>query len=254
MLIINADDLGINRVATDNIILCFKASRISSASAMLFMEDSLRAADLALEHGLDAGLHLNFTDNFTGDFKSGKLCESQLRIRSFLRTNKYCSLLYNPFLKSDFHYVFTAQYEEYVRLYKKEPSHIDGHHHMHLCVNMLLDGLITRGSRVRRNHTFSSGEKSGINRLYRYLIDGILMRRYICTNFFFGSLPHRDKQRLLRILNMAKIWNVELEVHPEKKEEFEYLMSDEFISMISVVETGDYALLLRYLQVMPCHR
>jgi predicted glycoside hydrolase/deacetylase ChbG (UPF0249 family) len=113
MLIINADDWGRNTTATDNSIVCFKNGRITSVSAMVFMEDSERAAVLALEQGLDAGLHLNFTTKFNQHITSSKLLECQQRITAFLQKNKYHFLLYNPALKGDFHYVFSAQYEEY---------------------------------------------------------------------------------------------------------------------------------------------
>ena len=44
MLIVNADDLGRNITATDNILCCHARRRVSSASAMMFMADSERAA------------------------------------------------------------------------------------------------------------------------------------------------------------------------------------------------------------------
>ena len=254
MLIINADDWGRNRAATDNIILCFKSRRITSASAMLFMEDSQRAAELGLEHGLDAGLHLNFTIKFSKNVKWSKLYESQQRIASFLNISKYCSILYNPLLKKDFHYVFNAQYDEYVRLYKKAPTHIDGHHHMHLCTNMLVDRLIPKGSKVRRNFSFFSGEKTILNRFYRNIIDKILMRRYTCTDYFFSIWPPWQTELMRRIVNLAKSQNVELMMHPERKKEFEYLMSDEYFRIISLVGTGNYGSLQKKSSLMLCHR
>jgi len=65
MLIINADDWGRSMAETDAALRCYKAGRITSVSAMVLMEDSHRAAELAKEHQLDVGLHLNFTDKFT---------------------------------------------------------------------------------------------------------------------------------------------------------------------------------------------
>ena len=46
MLIINADDFGHSRLATERILSCRKSGAITSTSAMVFMEDSLGAADL----------------------------------------------------------------------------------------------------------------------------------------------------------------------------------------------------------------
>ena len=55
MLIITADDYGKTRHATDSILECFSNKRITSASAMVFMEDSGRAASLALKTRLEVG-------------------------------------------------------------------------------------------------------------------------------------------------------------------------------------------------------
>ena len=65
MLIINADDWGRSRAETNAALECYQHGRITSVSAMVFMNDSERAAEIAREHNLDAGLHLNFTDPFT---------------------------------------------------------------------------------------------------------------------------------------------------------------------------------------------
>ena len=241
MLIINADDWGGNRTATDNTILCFKHERLTSASAMVFMEDSRRAAELAREHCLDSGLHLNFTHRFNGHVTSSSLTERQERVASFLRTSKWSLLLYNPLLRRDFTYLYRAQYDEYLRLYEKTPTHIDGHHHMHLCTNVLLGSLIPAGHRVRRSFSFFSGEKNVLNRLYRRLVDVILMRRYICADFFFSIYPHHQTARLEHIVDLAQSRNVELMVHPERTQEFHFLMSDTYFQIITAVKKGTYA-------------
>jgi predicted glycoside hydrolase/deacetylase ChbG (UPF0249 family) len=243
MLIINADDWGRDATSTDNSILCFRNGRVTSASSMVFMKDSERAAELAREYGLETGLHLNFTLAFDGNVKPSKLVDSHRRIALFLGRNKYCSLFYNPWLRKDFDYVYKAEYEEYIRLYRKEPTHIDGHHHMHLCTNMLVSRIIPLGTKVRRSFTFSSGEKNILNIFYREIIDSILRRRYTCTEFFFSAKPTQNIVRLKNIVNLAKTRNVELMVHPEKKIEFDFLMSDDFFEMVSPVQTGNYSIL-----------
>lgn len=62
---INADDWGRDANTTDRILECVQGCVVSSVSAMVFMEDSERAAHAAREHHVDAGLHLNFTTPFT---------------------------------------------------------------------------------------------------------------------------------------------------------------------------------------------
>lgn len=243
MLIINADDWGRNTAATDNSLICFKNRRITSVTAMLFMADSPRAAELALQYGLDVGLHLNFTLKYDGVVKSGRLIECQQRIASFINATKYNSLLYNPFIIKDFRLVFEAQFEEFMRLYRKAPTHIDGHHHMHLCTNMLCNRLIPKGTKVRRSFTFFPAERDVFNRSYRYMIDLIIKKRYTCTDYFFSFWPPFQSARMQRIVDIAKSTNVELMVHPERKKELDCLLSDNFFNMISSVKIGNYALL-----------
>jgi predicted glycoside hydrolase/deacetylase ChbG (UPF0249 family) len=243
MLIVNADDWGRNTTSTDNTMVCFNNGSITSVSAMVFMEDSKRAAALALNNGLDAGLHLNFTTKFNQDITSSKLFECQQRISKFLQKNRYCLLLYNPALKKDFQYVFNAQYEEYIRLYHQKPMHIDGHHHMHLCTNVLFQRLIPRGSKVRRNFSFTSKEKGTINRSYRSIVDRWLQRKYQCTDFFFSIVPMHKPYRLQGIVELSLRHNVELMVHPGKPDEYHYLLSAEYMEMIRNKKIGSYRVL-----------
>jgi len=240
MLIINADDFGINQQATDNILLCFQNNRITSVSAMVFMRDSDRAAESAIYEEMDVGLHLNFTQKFTGKIKHDRLIDFHGKIATFLLKNKYNQLIYNPLLRNEFDYVYKAQLEEYHFLFGHKPSHIDGHRHMHLCSNMLFDKFIPDGTRVRRNFSFISGEKSTINRIYRSMVDKWLKKKYICTDYFFSIEPFGLKSRLQRILDLSRSANVELMVHPERPEEYIFLLDSDFMTNISTVKVAGY--------------
>ena len=204
------------------------------------MADSERAAELSRNSDLDVGLHLNFTAEFTGNKKSSVLRESQERIARYLLRNKYCLLFYNPFLKKDFEYVYKRQYEEFVKLYDKVPTHIDGHHHMHLCTNMLFGSLIPLNSKVRKSFSFFPGEKKLPNRLYRLTVDGWLKRSYVCTDLFFSLTPVKEMRRLQDILELSRSYLVELMVHPQKPEEFECLMSDEYMKVLRGIKVGNF--------------
>jgi len=241
VLIINADDWGRNRTSTDNSLSCFKAGRITSASAMVFMKDSERSAEVALEANLDVGLHVNFTLGFDGPVQMGPLIEKHRRISQFLLGSKYNLIFYNPLLRNEFYYVYRSQYEEFLRLYNKQPGHINGHHHMHFCANMFFGGIIQAGEKVRRNFTFVPGEKIFLNRLYRRIIDKWITKKHITTDFFFSISPLQSKYRILRILELSKTSNVELLVHPELVKEYDYLMSDEFLEIISDLEKVSYS-------------
>src|SRR5438046_2805006 len=139
MIIINADDWGRSAEETDAALACYRAGRISSVSAMVFMKDSERAAALAAKHDLDVGLHLNLNLHLTGKVPCPTLAKYHNRIVKFMGVGKYTQLLYHPFLRKEFRFVYQAQMDEFVRLYRTMPTHIDGHQHRHLCTNMVLD-------------------------------------------------------------------------------------------------------------------
>jgi predicted glycoside hydrolase/deacetylase ChbG (UPF0249 family) len=243
MLIINSDDWGRSVAETDAALGCYKKNRITSASAMVFMVDSKRAADLAQENKLDVGLHLNFTEKFTGNTVSAKLGDCQDHLIRFLKGNKYSQLLFNPFLREHFSNSFKAQFEEFARLYGKAPSHIDGHHHMHLCANMVVSALIPSGTKIRRNFSFWPGEKSLLNRTYRACVDRQLARKYRLTDYFFDLSQSVNGKKMDRVAALATQANVELMTHPILKSEMEYLAGDEFFMMTQRVQLGSYGAL-----------
>lgn len=233
MLIVNADDYGWNKETTDRILICYGRESIHSASAMTFMADSERAASLAKENQLLVGLHLNLDQKITGLAVSAKLREHHQKTAAYLKARKWNQILYNPFLRNSFDYVFQAQWDEFCRLYGTTPKRLDGHRHMHLCMNMLVSGKIDKGIRIRRNFTFYPGEKDLINRLYRYLVDLWLTSRFLCTDSFFSMKPI-DREKLQKWVLLSKSSDVEIMVHPGIENEYLFLLSSEWANLISV--------------------
>ncbi|MCD6401329.1 MAG: ChbG/HpnK family deacetylase [Anaerolineales bacterium] len=243
MIIVNADDWGRTRAETDAALLCYKEGRITSVSTMIFMEDSDRAAGLAKDAGIDVGLHLNFSQRFTGEGGCGLLQEYHTRIVHYLTLNKYSLLLYIPSLRKQFRYIYQAQVKEFIRLYGRPPSHIDGHQHMHLCTNMLLDKVIPKHEKVRRNFSFWPGEKNLLNRTYRRLVDRWLASRYFVTDYFFALSQVLKTEGMSRVVKLSKVATVELMTHPANTKEYAYLMSDEYLDMLCILEKGTYSLI-----------
>lgn len=242
MLVINADDFGRSVSETDAALRCYRSARLTSVSAMVFMDDSERATDLASQTELDVGLHLNFTDRFTGKKKSDKLGEYNGRLATYLRRNKYSQLFYNPLLRKAFSYSYQAQAEEFERLYGRPPSHINGHHHMHLCANLLLSDMIPAGTKIRRNFSFWPGEKNWLNRSYRCVVDCWLARRYRLADYFFDLTQSIRDNKVDRVVALAATSKVELMTHPVVESESNYLMSDQFQAMLEHLNVGSYAL------------
>ena len=230
-LIINADDWGRDSDTTNRILDCLTIGTVSSTSAMVFMRDSVRAADLARERGVDCGLHLNFTTPFSAPDCSLRLREHQGRIIRYLRRNRLAQALYHPGLASSFNYVVEAQTEEFEMIFGTAPRRFDGHHHMHLCANVLFGELIPAGAMVRRNFSFRACEKGRINRLYRWAIDRMLARRFRLTDYFFSLPPLEPRSRIEEIFSIVRRSIVEVETHPVNPEEYRFLTSGEILRM-----------------------
>src|SRR6266567_6205257 len=224
VVIMNADDWGWNFEATNRIFDCIQRNAVSSVSAMVFMGDSERAASLAGENNVDVGLHLNFTTPFTGSEVPLQLIEHQWKIARFLRSHRYAPILFHPLLAKSFDYVVKSQLEEFERIYGAAPHRIDGHHHMHLCTNVLLQRLLPQGTIVRRNLSFAPGEKRRINRLFRRMEDSLLSMRHRMADYFFDLLPTVGV-RVRGICEIARRHNVEIETHPARADEHRFLIA-----------------------------
>jgi len=178
------------------------------------------------------GLHLNLIQELTGEKIPRTFRDQHGMVAAYLKARKMNQVIFNPFLCKAFDYVFQAQWDEFCRLYGSEPARVDGHHHMHLCMNMLASGAVPRRIKIRRNFTFRRGEKDPLNRLYRYLVDRWLTSRFQCTDYFFSIAPI-DRERLRRLVLLSKAADVEIMVHPGVEEQYTYLLSPEWARLIS---------------------
>jgi chitin disaccharide deacetylase len=223
LLIVNADDLGRDQRTTNRIIECVGSGSVSAASAMVYMSDSERASGLLAQ--VEVGLHLNFTTPFSASNVPRRLLEHQQRLARYLLAHRLSQLVFNPRLVRPFDFVVKAQLDEFRRIYGADPLKIDGHHHLHLSANVLLQGLLPPGVLVRRNFHFEQGEKGVLNRAYRTSVDWLLARRHRLVDFFFALPPAGDRHRLRRIRELAKRFVVEVEVHPVEQHEHDSLQA-----------------------------
>jgi chitin disaccharide deacetylase len=230
-LIVNADDWGRNQETTQRTLECVRCGAVSSVSAMVFTEDSERAAALAREHGVDAGLHLNFTSPFLAANCPAGLLEHQRAVAKYLTRNPFARGIFNPWLVRSFEYVVAAQIEEFVRLYGAAPERIDGHHHMHLSANVLLGGLLPRGTIVRRHFSDEPREKVLRHRVFRVFTDPMLKRHHRVADFFFPLTPLEPLARLQHIFSLAGRSVVEVETHPVNPEEYKFLAGGEIFRL-----------------------
>ena len=223
LLIVNADDWGRDDDTTERTLNCIGRGAVSSVSAMVFMKDSERAAAIARERGIDAGLHLNLTTPFSAPGTPARLIEHQQQISAYLRRFWISQVMFHPGLVPSFEYLVKSQIEEFRLLYGAQPERLDGHHHMHLCANVILGNLLPAGTLVRRNFSFDRGEKNWCNRAYRRIVDRMLARRHRLVDFFFSLPPLEPPDRLKRIFSFGRESAVEIETHPVNGDEYRFL-------------------------------
>lgn len=228
--IVNADDWGCDVATTDAIRACFDQNVMSSASAMVFMEDSERAAQIARERKIDTGLHLNLDTPFTARSCPARLLEHQRKIAAFVR-HPLARPLFHPGVRHSFEYVVSEQLNEYERLYGSSPRRIDGHHHMHLCANVLFANLLPEGVILRPHFAFQAGEKRVRNGIFRLYAKWALTKRYATVDHLY-SLPPMESKRLSQIASLAASSFVELETHPAKPVEFRFLTEGGLYQML----------------------
>lgn len=205
---------------------------------MVFMEDSERGAAIAREHNIDTGLHLNLTAPFSAGNCPARLKICQEDVARYLRRHRLAQVMFHPGLMSAFRDVVTAQLDEFTRLYGQSPSRLDGHHHMHLCANVLWQKLLPAKTMVRRNFSFEAGEKSLWNRWYRGFVDRMLARRHKITDYFFSLPPLEPQSRVERIVSLSHEHVVEVEAHPVKEDEYRFLTGEGLARFAGHVNTG----------------
>jgi predicted glycoside hydrolase/deacetylase ChbG (UPF0249 family) len=131
LLIVNADDFGVNRRVTEAIVECFASGSISSATAMVWMSDSDRAAADAMERGLPIGLHLNLTLPLNGTLTPELVRARQHEATKYLGRDTWSTTKLRGAQAQLVTDVVAEQLERFRELYG-EPTHVDGHHHVHL--------------------------------------------------------------------------------------------------------------------------
>lgn len=237
-LMVNGDDWGENVETTDKILDCVALGTVTSVSALVFMADSERAAELARERQIDAGLHMNFVSPYSGSSVPVRLSDHLDRTSRYLLCNRLAPILFNPLLVRSFEYLMSRQLDEYRRIYGKDPSRVDGHLHMHLSANVLLQGLLPPRAVVRRNFWFEPGEKSVWNRYYRSMVDYYVRRKHRLADFFFSIAPLQPKSRLQKIYSLARDHVVEIETHPVHADEYHYLAKGGILQDIGNTRLG----------------
>jgi predicted glycoside hydrolase/deacetylase ChbG (UPF0249 family) len=240
-VIINADDLGLTSAVTDSILKCFHIGAISSTSMMVWMDDSDRAASLVRDDLLPTGLHLNLDTPFSVPCVPRYVREAQADVCPWFVSHSSHLLAYNVSRRFQRSLATTiqAQLDEFRSRLGAEPSHIDGHHHVHLAWNVLVSRMLPDGIAVRSTKWEESSQPARILHLCRH---GWIHHRFRTTDLFFDlrriavELGGAAPQALLRPGRQ----NVEVMAHPGHPDELVVLLSQPWHELIAGLPIGSF--------------
>jgi predicted glycoside hydrolase/deacetylase ChbG (UPF0249 family) len=241
LLIVNADDFGHDESATDLTIECFRQGAITSATAMVHMQDSERAADRAREAGLPTGLHINFTEEFTGaaipDAVRRRQAEACSTMNSHLGIRRWT---YDPRIQGLIGSAIKDQLERYETLFGGPPTHVDGHNHVHVCPNVAVVKDIARFK--RRNALWSWPNVHTLGARARSLRRIATAPHALTTRFFFdiSRLPTEDPGKLAGELSRARTASVEVMAHPAFDHERRALQGTVWAETLAALPLGSY--------------
>ena len=245
LLIVNADDWGYDAETTEAIAVVHRAGGLTSTTAMSFMKGTGEAAEIARElPELGIGLHLNLVEEYTDPETPEPVRARQRELIEQSRLLRLQRWVYNPFMRERINRVIGDQFQQFVDLYGRLPTHVDGHHHSHLAANVLLSPALPKGTKIR--NALSDAHRAnpvtdGLRRLRQGMID---RRRLRTTDYFFSIVttwpgmrgtPPPDR------LGLAREASVEVMVHPIFPSEYAPLQSPEWIEALGELPCGTYA-------------
>jgi predicted glycoside hydrolase/deacetylase ChbG (UPF0249 family) len=228
-----------NEQATNRIIASYDRRLITSATAMVLMFDTNRAAELASSRGIAVGLHLNFTAPFTSQSTNSRLYDHHRKLIRVYQRYRYSRYLYHFGINKSLDYCFKSQYEEFLRVFKRQPTHIDGHHFAHLSLNLLTGKILPSGVKIRKILDEPDHPTNLFDSIFRHTLNRYLKSKFVTTDFAYSIAPLNDAC-LFKKISKAKRHNVEVMTHPEKTNEFSYMRTDRYFEMVNSVSKGSY--------------
>lgn len=243
LLIVNADDLGFGQAETDAILECFARGAITSTTALVWMPDSVRAAELARTAGIPVGLHLNLIEPFSAADVPPRVAETQARVVARLRSRRAATQLYHPTWARDFEQCIADQLARFKELYGRPPTHVDGHQHMHLAFNALFARALRSVGKCRRPVNRTTLESPRHKRVARALVDRLVRVRFATTDWCMSIRPLHPElggSGIAQELHRAEHGSLELLVHPGYADERAVLESPDWGVLLAAYRLGSF--------------
>jgi predicted glycoside hydrolase/deacetylase ChbG (UPF0249 family)/glycosyltransferase involved in cell wall biosynthesis len=244
LLIVNADDLGLDAASTDAILECFLAGLITSATAMVHMADSRRAADRARALGLPVGLHINLSEPFTARDVPEAVRHAQAAItrRFTARQRRWRRWIPDPTIAPLVERCVRDQLASFEALYGRAPTHVDGHMHVHISPTVARTPALSWAP--MRRALSDPPETCALTALARSARHHLVLARTPGTDRFLSIKSLGDDLRAgraPRALPPAAGEAVEVMVHPGVPAERALLTEDAWTRVLSASRLGTYS-------------
>jgi predicted glycoside hydrolase/deacetylase ChbG (UPF0249 family) len=232
VLIVNADDLGADRRSSDAALDGLLARTLSSASAMVWMRDSARSAQIARARCAPVGLHLNLTVPYSDPAAPPAVRDRQQRLAAIVDRDSWWSARAVA-LDADLVATVVADQLERFRALLGEPTHVDGHHHVHVLDAVL--ACLPEGIAIRAPLTRPGSE--AVERIAQ------LRARFAVPD---ACLPfeavHADLGGAgLHVLARARREAIEVMVHPRDPAQARALATRSWRDLLSEIGAASYA-------------
>lgn len=244
LLIVNADDWGAEEANTDAIRDAFAAGAITSASAMVYMEDSDRAAAIARRERLGLGLHLNLTQPFSDSAAPLAVRGRQQALLEHFRDPRRRQRSFDLSRRAAVHAAVADQFARFHELYGRAPDHLDGHEHVHLCLDVLL--ALPRGLKVRPAISGLGGplEMARFAGAASAARGAVIRARLRAPRhaFDFWRLSQEPVSDIMELaLDFSDRTAIEVMCHPDRPEELRVLTSERWRRALAGRPLGTYA-------------
>jgi predicted glycoside hydrolase/deacetylase ChbG (UPF0249 family) len=217
--------------------------------------DQLDDGDLARERERPTGLHLNLTQPYDAPVVPAPMRERQLRLCAHFRDlpRRRWTLSPDPRTHRLIADCIRDQLQEFRERYEREPTHLDSHHHAHVCPDVFLSPALARGTKVRQALSIAPGaERSGARALLKTFARAAkqrqLARRFLTTERFWcaGELSDGDGAvPIARVATYASTHTVEIMVHPSFESDLTVLRSAPWLRSLHEAPLASYAALAR---------
>lgn len=239
LLIVNADDFGGGKIANERIVECFASGAITSTSAMVYMRGSATAAALARGTDMAIGLHLNLTQPYDAPSIPADVRDRQQRVSRQLAKHRH-RYMFDPSLFLDVRRCIDDQMRQFLELFDKPPTHLDGHNHGHLSLTALIG--LPREIAVRTAE--DNRETGAIGRLARASRRRLIARHPTTEHFFAIARVQPERLRDTGedpLLALSKTASVEIMTHPDRDWDYALLGSSAWQAALRSLPTGSFA-------------